>query len=259
MPNLLVLNAGSSTLKFAIFEPGVVEARVTGLCDAKTRTCLDRDRMATPATKWTLPADASVSWILDQLVARRALPGTPGHNLVGGRPSRRAWRRRLSRQRAHRCQREEVALTELAVLAPLHNPPALAGIAAAEAALPDVPQVAVFDTAFFARLPPPAFVYPLPYEWYHDWGIRRFGFHGISHAYCATRAAEMLGRDLASLRIITCHLGNGCSASAVRGGDAVATSMGFTPACRPHDGHPIRLRRSQHPGACPPQQGRVAG
>src|SRR5262249_6604732 len=98
-----------------------------------------------------------------------------------------------------------------------------------EAALPGVPQVAVFDTAFFAHLPPRAYVYPLPYEWYTAWGVRRFGFHGISHAYCARRAAELLGREPVPIRLVTCHLGNGCSATAVQGGQAVATTMGFTP------------------------------
>ena len=89
--------------------------------------------------------------------------------------------------------------------------------------------VAVFDTAFFAYLRPDAYVYPLPYEWYTDWGVRRFGFHGISHAYCAGRAAELLGGDAAKIRLVICHLGNGCSAAAVRGGVALDTTMGYTP------------------------------
>ncbi len=120
-------------------------------------------------------------------------------------------------------------MARLAELAPLHNPPALAAICAAEAALPDAAQVAVFDTAFYAHLPPKAYIYPVPYEWHVNWGVRRFGFHGISHQYCARRAADMLGRDLAQLRIVSCHLGGGCSATAVRGGVAIATTMGFTP------------------------------
>ena len=102
-------------------------------------------------------------------------------------------------------------------------------IEAAEEALPGVPQVAAFDTAFYGRLPLSSAIYPLPYAWYTDWGIRRFGFHGLSHAYCAGRAAELLGRDAAGLKVVVLHLGNGCSATAVRGGVAVNTSMGFTP------------------------------
>jgi acetate kinase len=121
------------------------------------------------------------------------------------------------------------ALAELSELAPLHNPPALETIEAARRAFPDVPHVAVFDTAYFAALPPRAFVYPLPWEWFERWRIRRFGFHGISHEDCARRAARMLAREEADLRVVSAHLGNGCSATASLGGRAVATTMGFTP------------------------------
>src|SRR5262249_32698394 len=100
---------------------------------------------------------------------------------------------------------------------------------AAEAALPGVPQVAAFDTAFHATIPPAARVYPLPSAWTRDWGLRRYGFHGLSHAYCAGRAAGMLGRSAAGTRLVICHLGNGCSASAVRDGVCLDTTMGFTP------------------------------
>jgi acetate kinase len=120
------------------------------------------------------------------------------------------------------------AIARLAVFAPVHNPVNLEGIEILENLLPSVPQIAVFDTAFHSHLPPAAFVYPGPYEWLED-GIRRYGFHGISHQYCARRAAEILGRDLADLRLISCHLGNGCSLAAIRGGVSVDTTMGFTP------------------------------
>jgi acetate kinase len=120
------------------------------------------------------------------------------------------------------------AIARLSVFAPVHNPVNLEGIEALEKILPNRPQVAVFDTAFHAQLPPAAFVYPGPYEWLED-GIRRYGFHGISHQYCARRAAQILNRDLTHLRLITCHLGNGCSLAAIRGGWSVDTTMGFTP------------------------------
>jgi acetate kinase len=120
-------------------------------------------------------------------------------------------------------------IAALADLAPLHNPPSMATLAAAQAELPGVPHVAVFDTAFHATLPPEARTYPLPENWTRDWGIRRFGFHGLSHAYCSRRAAELLGRPPQELRLIICHLGHGCSASAVRGGQSIDTTMGFTP------------------------------
>lgn len=120
------------------------------------------------------------------------------------------------------------AIARLAAFAPVHNPDNLEGIKAIEKILGTVPQVAVFDTAFHSNLPPAAFVYPGPYEWL-EMGIRRYGFHGISHQYVAHRAAQILGRDLKDLRLITCHLGNGCSLSAVRDGVCIDTTMGFTP------------------------------
>jgi acetate kinase len=119
-------------------------------------------------------------------------------------------------------------ISRLAELAPAHNPASLEGIEAIEQILGAVPQVAVFDTAFHAQMPEMAAVYPGPYEWLEQ-GIRRYGFHGISHQYCAARAAEILNRNLKDLRLVTCHLGNGCSLAAIRGGRSVNTTMGFTP------------------------------
>ena len=113
-------------------------------------------------------------------------------------------------------------------IAPLHNQAGLEGIELAENLLPDVPQFAVFDTGFHRTLPDAARIYALPYEWYER-GIRRYGFHGINHEYCAHRAAQLLRRGLSSLKIITCHLGNGCSLCAIDGGKSVDTTMGFTP------------------------------
>src|SRR5260221_2452205 len=122
----------------------------------------------------------------------------------------------------------KAAIARMAVLAPAHNPANLEGIEAIEHILPSFPQVAVFDTAFHRQMPLPAVVYPLPYEWFEQ-GIRRYGFHGISHQYCSHRAAQLLGKDLASLRLVTCHLGNGCSLAAIRDGHSIDTTMGFTP------------------------------
>jgi len=119
-----------------------------------------------------------------------------------------------------------VALTDLA---PLHQPKSLAALAAVNAVLPDVPAVACFDTAFHATLPPAAATYALPSEWRKRWDLRRFGFHGLSHAYASRRAAELLGRPAQGLRVVTCHLGAGASLAAVRDGRSVDTTMGFTP------------------------------
>lgn len=119
-------------------------------------------------------------------------------------------------------------IRDLIPLAPVHNPANLEGIEVLGQLLPHCPQVAVFDTAFHAQMPAAAATYPGPYAWRHQ-GIRRYGFHGISHRYVAQRVAELWGRDLAQVRLVTCHLGNGCSLAAVRDGISVDTTMGFTP------------------------------
>lgn len=143
-----------------------------------------------------------------------------GHRVVHGGPFTDAMR--VTPQ-----VREKISA--LVELAPLHNPPSLETLAAAQAELPDVPHVVVFDTAFHATLPPEAYTYAVPDHWTRQWGIRRYGFHGLSHAYCVGRSAEMLERPVEELRQIVCHLGHGCSAAAVHGGQCIDTTMGFTP------------------------------
>ncbi|MFA6735469.1 MAG: acetate kinase [Saccharofermentanales bacterium] len=123
----------------------------------------------------------------------------------------------------------KVAIKACIPLAPLHNPPNITGIEACEAAMPNIPQVAVFDTAFHQTMPPKAFMYALPYEVYEEHKVRRYGFHGTSHAYVAKRAAELLGKPFVSLKLVTCHLGNGSSIAAVKHGECIDTSMGLTP------------------------------
>ncbi|EKQ69768.1 acetate kinase [Leptolyngbyaceae cyanobacterium JSC-12] len=121
------------------------------------------------------------------------------------------------------------AIAQLSTFAPVHNPINLEGVEAIEAILGiDVPQIAVFDTAFHAHLPPEVYVYPGPYAWLEA-GIRRYGFHGTSHKYCTERAAQLLGRNIQDLCLITCHLGNGASLAAIRNGNSIDTTMGFTP------------------------------
>jgi acetate kinase len=122
----------------------------------------------------------------------------------------------------------QAEIDRLSIFAPLHNPANLMGIKAIKALAPQLPQIAVFDTAFFGNLPEISSVYPLPYEWLEQ-GIRKYGFHGISHQYCADQAAQLLGRDLTDLRLISCHLGNGCSLAAIKSGVCIDTTMGFTP------------------------------
>jgi len=201
--SVLVFNAGSSTIKFSLFAGESLEL-VAG------------ETLEGP------PANA-VEKILSSIGGRTGADPVVavGHRVVHGG--------RHFRESVRVDERVMGLISSLSTLAPLHNPPALRTIVAARTGLPGVPNVAVFDTAFFAELPPERHVYPLPYEWYENPGIRRYGFHGISHAYCAGRAAEFLGRSADRFRVVVCHLGNGCSATAVLGGKPVATTMGFTP------------------------------
>jgi acetate kinase len=199
---ILVLNAGSSGLKFSLFDDQAAELLASGAVE-KNPAAFEQVRRETAKR---LP-DAVVRSV--------------GHRVVHGG----------TRFRESVLIDGDVlgALKALSSLAPLHNPPAVEILEAAQRAFPDAVHTAVFDTTFFADLPLERIIYPLPYAWYEVWGIRRFGFHGLSHAYAAQRAAEMAGRSLPPLRVVTCHLGNGCSAAAVQGGRAVATTMGFTP------------------------------
>ncbi len=121
------------------------------------------------------------------------------------------------------------ALEECSELAPLHNPPNLAGIAACKVLMPNTPMVGAFDTAYHQTMPPESYIYAIPYEYYEKYGIRRYGFHGTSHKYVAERAAEIMGKNIKDLKLITCHLGNGASITAIKNGKSIDTSMGFTP------------------------------
>ena len=205
----LALNAGSSSLKASVYE---LEPA--------------RPLAAPPEPVWQVQVDAAPGEPAGE-AARQVLEQLPGpvdgvgHRVVHGG----------ERYREPTAISDDVKeqIATLSVSAPLHNAAALDGVEAAERVLgPGLPQVAVFDTAFHAALPPAAYAYAGPHEWL-DAGLRRFGFHGINHEYVAHRAARLLGRDLAELRLISCHLGSGCSLAAVRGGRSVDTTMGFTP------------------------------
>lgn len=199
---LLVLNAGSSSLKASLVEqpPGT----------STMRSELER---AHGADAWT----DSLRSVLD---AAGGVDGV-GHRVVHGGTLHSG---------PLRLDDEVVAeLDALRDLAPLHNGPALEVIAAARSALPGVPQVACFDTGFHADLPPAAYIYPVPYAWHADWGVRRFGFHGLSVAWSVERAAGLLGRSAGEIGLVVAHLGSGCSVTAVWKGRSVDTSMGMTP------------------------------
>jgi acetate kinase len=229
--NILLLNAGSSSLKGTLVQPA--DGKTVASCTADWAGSATRYQYVGPdgeerfeEVPWKGHARAVQRFVSDLLHADPiALPNHSGLAAVGHRVVHGGQFTSSVRITAEIRSR----ITALADLAPLHNPPSLETLAAAEAELPGVPQVAVFDTAFHATLPPEAFTYPVPERWTRDWGIRRYGFHGLSHAYCSRRAAEMLQRPAEELRLVICHLGHGCSASAVRAGRCVETTMGFTP------------------------------
>ncbi|MEH2072276.1 MAG: acetate kinase [Nostoc sp.] len=237
---ILVLNAGSSSQKSCLYEipnqallnqaaqplwegkvnwtqdNGMAEIEVKTATGAKLQESISSDSPQTHLTHLlnTLIRDPT------KVINRLSEIDMVGHRVVHGGQD----------------YRDSVVITEdvkkaiarLANLAPEHNPSALAGIEAIENILGEVTQVAVFDTAFHSTLPDAAAIYPGPYEWIEQ-GIRRYGFHGISHQYCSSRAAQILGEDLASLRLIICHLGNGCSLAAIKNGRSIDTTMGMTP------------------------------
>ncbi len=228
--SILVLNAGSSTLKFSLFDPSAREELANGLVDWRGRdesATLQFRSLTTGEKQATLEVSdygEAASQILESLRDNGFEDPIElvGHRVVHG--GTEFSRTTLIDDRVSH------SLNRISELAPLHNPSALTTIGAMRSALPDATHVAVFDTAFFANLPRRATTYPVPYQWFETYGIRRFGFHGISHAYCASRAAELLERqDDAKLRLVICHLGNGCSATAVKGGQPITTTMGFTP------------------------------
>ena len=236
---VLVLNSGSSSVKFALLAPASGERVLAGIAE----------RVGTSATElqiWQHPGhviteqlpqgsyQAVISRILDHLpkaglrTAERGAPSPGQAHLVG------AGHRVVhggERFTASAVVDDEViaAIRSFSPLAPLHNPANLAGIEAVRAVRPDLPQVAVFDTAFHQTMPPSAVRYAVPEEWYTRYGVRRYGFHGTSYRFVSERAAALLGRPLTELRLVAAHLGNGCSVAAVRDGASVDTTMGLTP------------------------------
>jgi len=205
---VLVLNAGSSSLKYRVLDPATEGTVVRGTLERLDETGWDG-------------AFTQLNRTLEEAGVDPAELLAAGHRVVHGG----------ARYTTPTVVDDEVerGIEELVELAPLHNPPALAGIRATRSAFPQLRQVAVFDTAFFAELPVAAATYAIDRQVAEKAGIRRYGFHGISHEYVAGEAARFLGRPLAELSLVVLHLGNGASASAVRGGRPVDTSMGLTP------------------------------
>ncbi|WP_242219642.1 acetate kinase [Bacillus cereus group sp. BfR-BA-01380] len=230
MSKIIAINAGSSSLKFQLFEmpsetvltKGLVER--IGLEDSIFTITVNGEKQ----TEVTDIADhgVAVNMLLNKLTetgiikSLDEISGT-GHRIVHGGEK--------FDDSALITDEVLAEIDALSELAPLHNPAHVIGIKAFQAVLPNVPSVAVFDTAFHQTMPEESFLYSLPYEYYEKYGVRKYGFHGTSHKYVTERAAELLGRPLESLRLLSCHLGNGASIAAVEGGKSIDTSMGFTP------------------------------
>ena len=229
---VLVINCGSSSLKYQLIDMDGEKVLCKGLCE---RIGMESSMITHEANghKATTPAIFPTHTEAFAEVVKKMTTGEGkciddvseinaiGHRVVHGG----------EKFKASCLITDEVIKTirELSPLAPLHNPAGILGIEAARKVFGNVPMVAVFDTAFHSTMPPKAYMYAIPYEYYEKYGVRRYGFHGTSHKYVASRAADMLGKPIESLKLISCHLGNGSSVTAVDGGKSVETSMGFTP------------------------------
>ncbi len=226
---ILVVNAGSSSLKYQLFDMESGEVLAKGNCErigidgavTHKRPGKDDYREAAALPDHRAAIAVVLRLLCDPELGVIASPeeiGAVGHRVAHG-----------GRMRASaRLGEQEIAYLESIVeLNPLHGPPAISGYRACKDAMPAVPHVGVFDTSYYSEMKPEAYIYPIPYELYEKYGVRRYGFHGTSHRYVAAKAAELLGKDDA--KIVTCHLGNGSSITATVNGRAVDTSMGFTP------------------------------
>ena len=231
---ILVINAGSSSLKYQLIDMQTEQVLAKGLCERigigghLKHSPLFGDK---PVFDEDLPLPThseAIAAVIDKLtspeygvVASMAEIDAVGHRVVhGGEKFAKSV-----------LINDEVmaALEECTPFAPLHNPANITGINACRAVMGDVPMVAVFDTAFHQTMPGKAYMYAVPYEYYKNDGIRRYGFHGTSHRYVSSRCAELMGRPIEELKLISCHMGNGSSICAINGGKCVDTSMGFTP------------------------------
>ncbi|NWN94281.1 MAG: acetate kinase [Bacillus sp. (in: Bacteria)] len=230
MAKIMAINAGSSSLKFQLFEmpnesvitKGLIER--IGLNDALFSITVNGDRVKEITD---IPNhEIAVQFLLKKLTETGIIRSLDEIEGVGHRVGHGG---ELFNDSAVVNDQVLAQIEDLAELAPLHNRANATGIRAFRAVLPDVVQVAVFDTAFHQTMPESAFLYSLPYAYYEKYRIRKYGFHGTSHKYVAMRAAELLGRPIEQLRLISCHLGNGASIAAIQGGRSIDTSMGFTP------------------------------
>ncbi|MCM3767191.1 acetate kinase [Neobacillus niacini] len=230
MAKIIAINAGSSSLKFQLFEmpaeevitKGLIER--IGLSDSIFSITVNGEKIQ--ETLDIPDHEVAVKMLLDKLTTLGIIKSLNeidgiGHRVVHGGEE--------FNDSALITDEVLQKIEELSDLAPLHNPANVTGIKAFKRVLPDVPAIAVFDTAFHQTMPASSYLYSLPFEYYKNYGIRKYGFHGTSHKYVSQRAAQLLGRPLEQIRLISCHLGNGASIAAIQGGKSIDTSMGFTP------------------------------
>ncbi len=230
---VLVINAGSSSLKYQLFEMPEGKVLAKGLCECIgiDGGCVTHKRPDKENYKVEVALDNhedALSWVLKLLtdpelgvIADIGEIDAVGHRIAHG-----------GEKLKQSCLIDDEVikyLYSIVKINPLHGPPAIAGMEGCRKLMKDVPMVGVFDTSFHSTMPDYAYVYPIPYELYEQKSIRRYGFHGTSHRYVANRVAELMGKNIDELKIITCHLGNGSSITAIDGGKVVDTSMGFTP------------------------------
>ncbi len=230
---VLVINCGSSSLKYQVLDMTNENLLCKGLVEriGLEGSVITHEKIGMDKVKNETPMEdhkAAISLVLEAIQ-------NPEHGVVSSMDEIGAVGHRV----VHAGEKfassvmitDEVvkALEECVDLAPLHNPPNLLGIAACQELMPNTPMVGVFDTAFHQTMPPESYIYAIPYEYYEKYGVRRYGFHGTSHKYVAQRTADMLNVNIDDLKIITCHLGNGASVSAIKRGKCIDTSMGFTP------------------------------
>jgi acetate kinase len=254
---ILVVNCGSSSVKYRLFQMDDEREVAEGVLERVGEPASRLRHRAAGGAEQVLEVDApdhrrAFAHVAAALREAQLLPDAAGLAVIGHRVVHGGDRfSEPARIDAGVCD----AIRALSALAPLHNPANLLGVEVCLAAFPGVPQVAVFDTAFHQTLPPHAFRYAVPEDWYRRHGVRRYGFHGISHRYVAEQAARALGRPLAALNLITLHLGNGASAAAIREGRCVDTSMGLTPL----EGLVMGTRSGDIDPAIPLHVQRVAG
>lgn len=230
--NILVINCGSSSLKYQLINSASEEVLAKGLCE---RIGIDgmltyqpeggeKEKSEIPMPTHTEAIDAVIKALMNEktgVIKSLSEVGAVGHRIVHG-----------GEKFTSSCLIDDEsikAIEECNDLAPLHNPANLIGIRACQTLMPGVPMVAVFDTAFHQTMPEVAYIYGIPYEYYEKYKVRRYGFHGTSHSYVSKRTAELVGKPYDQMKIIVCHLGNGASVSAVNCGKSVDTSMGLTP------------------------------